>query len=177
MPLCVRDARSRRGSVDSADECAAETWLQHPSDVSCDYLSVTYIPDLAPYDYYHGAPEALAVGWLDSSMPFETGACPQEARDRLVQLAEQPVRLMRGYHYCQFCEADAPPARRLREDIRLNEAPDVAHGNGEIWLTTPDGTNYAAPALIGHYIDAHEYLPPAAFIDAARLGAVAPDLS
>jgi hypothetical protein len=49
-------------------------------------------------------------------------------------------------------------------------APEVAQGNGEIWLTTPGGINYAAPVMVVHYIDEHMYLPPVAFIDAVRMG-------
>ncbi|MEU7928306.1 hypothetical protein [Micromonospora sp. NPDC049107] len=135
---------------------------------------MTYIPDLAPYDYYPGAPDAIAVGWLDSSMPFTEGACPRDVRDRLARLGAEPVRLMRGYHYCQFCPGAAEPLRLIRADIRLPEAPDVARGNGEIWLTAVDGTNFAAPALIGHYVEEHRYLPPDAFIEAVRTGVPTP---
>jgi hypothetical protein len=131
---------------------------------------VTFIADLAPYDYYPGALPALAVGWLDSGAPFTVGSCPQDVRDRLQDLGRKPVRLMRGYHYCQFCLATAGPERLLRADIRLYEAPDVARGNGEIWLTSPGGTNFAAPVLVTHYIDEHGYMPPSMFIEAVRLG-------
>jgi hypothetical protein len=62
---------------------------------------VTHIADLAPYDYYRGAPAALAVEWLDVSEPLATGVCPPDVRDRLASLGLEPVRLMRGYHYCQ----------------------------------------------------------------------------
>jgi hypothetical protein len=131
---------------------------------------VTHIEDLAAYDYHHGAPEALAVGWLDSAKSFSTGSCPKEVRDKLADLAAKPVRLMRGYHYCQFCMASAPLPRILGTDTNLVEMPDVARGNGEIWITRPDGTNFAAPQLIVHYIDEHSYLPPDGFIEAVRSG-------
>ncbi len=65
----------------------------------------------------------------------------------------------------------------MRADTRLYEAPDVKRGNGEIWLTIHDGTNYAAPTLILHYIDEHAYLPPVAFIEAVREGAPTDGLS
>ncbi|NGM14256.1 DUF7919 family protein [Verrucosispora sioxanthis] len=135
---------------------------------------VTYIPDLAPYDYHPGAPDAVAIGWLDWSMPFTTGACPPGVQDRLVSLGVRPVRLMRGYHYCQFCLAAVEPQHVIRADVRLYKAPDVACGNGEIWLTGVDGTNFAAPALIGHYVEEHHYLPPDGFIEAVRTGVPTP---
>ncbi|MET8283135.1 hypothetical protein [Micromonospora sp. NPDC005174] len=137
---------------------------------------MTYIPDLAPYDYHPGAPDALAIGWLDSSMPFTTGACPRDVRDRLVSLGTTPVRLMRGYHYCQFCPAAVEP-HVTGVDTRLPETSDVARGNGEIWLTGVGGTNFAAPALIGHYVEEHRYLPPDGFIEAVRTGVPTPGVA
>lgn len=131
-----------------------------------DNEAVTYIADLAPYDYHPGAPDGLAVGWLDRSEPFPTGECPQDVRDKLVELAQEPVRLMRGYHHCQFCLDRQYP----NEGVRLAETTDVAHGNGEIWVTANDGTSYAAPTLLVHYIEVHRYLPPDPFIDAVRDG-------
>ena len=136
---------------------------------------MTHIRDLAPYDYDPGAPEAFAVGWLDISEPFTTGQCPEDVRLRLAQLANHPVRLMRGYHYCQFCMAEPPHS--LREDRRPQEAPDVPHGNGEIWLTSPDGLNFAAPVLIAHYVYAHQYMPPKGFIEAIRRGSPTSNLT
>jgi hypothetical protein len=75
------------------------------------------------------------------------------------------------------CEADAPPRRPIREDIRLYEAPNVARGHGEIWLTAPDGTNFAAPELIVHRIDEHQYLPPNEFIEAVQSGVPTPGVT
>jgi hypothetical protein len=131
---------------------------------------VAYIPDLASYDYYPGAPDALAVGWLDASESFSRGECPTDVRDRLDDLSRRPVRLMRGYHHCQFCERAARLHAVMRPELRLVDAPDVARGNGEIWLTARGGTNYASPVMVVHYIDEHFYLPPEAFIDAVRRG-------
>lgn len=142
----------------------------------CHDHSVTHIPDLAPYDYYPGAPEALAVGWLDASETFSTGECPPDVRDHVEDLSREPVRLTRGRHYCQFCEATVPPPKRLRADMPVYEAPDVASGNGEIWVTDHGGTNFAAPVLVLHYIDEHDYLPPTPFIDAVRSGSRTPGI-
>lgn len=126
---------------------------------------MTFIADLAPYDYYGDAPAGLAVGWLDAARGFNTGTCPQEVRNRLVDLAARPVRLMRGYHYCQFCWAEAEPPVQAEHNPHLTVShDDVARGNGELWFTAPDGTHYAAPTLIIHYIDDHAYLPPPSFI-------------
>lgn len=127
---------------------------------------MTFIPDLAPYDYVKGAPPALCVGWLDPMHQFTAGACPRDARDRLVALARTPSNVMRGYHLCLFC---SPP----REDMLRVEDPNEQGcfawlGHAEIWVEGADGTRYAAPTLVVHYIDEHEYLPPRDFIDAVR---------
>ncbi|MEJ7786715.1 MAG: hypothetical protein WKF96_18085 [Solirubrobacteraceae bacterium] len=38
--------------------------------------------------------------------------------------------------------------------------------NGEIRVTGEDGTVYAAPTMIAHYVAEHDYLPPQEFVDA-----------
>jgi len=67
--------------------------------------------------------------------------------ERMKLLAANPVNLYRGYHFCDLC-----PDRSAR-------------GNGEI-RAAGDGIIYAAPVLIVHYIEAHGYQPPAAFLAA-----------
>ncbi|MFE2149246.1 hypothetical protein ACFXAO_04345 [Streptomyces lavendulae] len=54
-----------------------------------------------------------------------------------------------GVHECDLCPED--------------EAPD---GNGEVRIPGGPGVAYAAPFLITHYVTAHGYRPPQAFIDA-----------
>lgn len=77
-----------------------------------------------------------------------------------------PVRRTRGFHHCEFCLADARPSDAVAE----NEDPNLVRGNGEVWFTTKDATNLAAPVMIVHYITHHEYLPPDQFIEAVRAG-------
>jgi hypothetical protein len=132
---------------------------------------MTFIADLAPYDYYGDAPEALAVGWLDATREFTTGTCPQDVVIRLADLVPHPVRIMRGYHYCQFCWAVAgPPVYAEDNPDLIVSHDDIAHGTGELWFTAPDDTHYAAPTPVVHYIDIHAYLPPTAFMRAVRDG-------
>jgi hypothetical protein len=132
---------------------------------------MAFIADLAPYDYHGAAPDGIAVGWLEEVQPFRTGGCPEDVRNRLAELAEHPVRLMRGWHHCQFCwTAAGAPGRADHNPHLIVSHLDVARGNGELWLTTADGTNYVAPTLVVHYLDAHAYMPPQAFIAAVREG-------
>jgi hypothetical protein len=48
---------------------------------------------------------------------------------------------------------------------------EQALGNGEIRVRGADGTLYAAPSLIAHYIAEHSYLPPGGFIEAIHQAA------
>lgn len=118
---------------------------------------MSYFADLTPYAYFPASPycvqhDALNVGWLSKGAPFESG----EVQDGFVAALRQleVVNLCRGSHRCEFCEHS--PGVLEREKA----------GNGEIRVTGADGTVYAAPVLIAHYVEAHGYRPPQAFIDA-----------
>lgn len=112
-----------------------------------------YIADLSPYNYKpfcKGPPDdrVLAVGWLDSSVPFTKGSSDPHLLRVLKILAAKPVNLTRGFYTCPYC-------RRAR-------------GNGEIRVAGVNGLTYAAPVLISHYVEKHNYLPPVEFIEAVR---------
>jgi hypothetical protein len=110
---------------------------------------MAYIPDLAPYTYHRPEPDVLAVGWLDSSQPFDTAEPSDELREALTGLVGRRMNLFRGSHTCQFCKG-APPAM----------------GNGEVRVKK-SGKWYSAPVMIYHYVAIHHYKPPQEFIDAA----------
>ena len=109
---------------------------------------MSYFPDLSPYTY-GGArrKRVLNVGWLDKAHPYAHGETSRPFRERLELLCKNtPVMGMHmGYHGCEFCE-------RWR-------------GNAVIAVEGIRGT-YAAPALIYHYVVAHDYRPPDEFIEA-----------
>lgn len=115
---------------------------------------MAYFADLTPYSYSHSRfteqPDALNVGWLEDREAFLSGNVPEGFPERLRKLTRTPVNLYRGWHTC-WCGVGGG-----RDD----------YANGEIRVTGADGTVYAAPVLIAHYVDAHRYLPPQAFIDA-----------
>jgi hypothetical protein len=93
------------------------------------------------------------VGWLAAGYVFPTGESPPEFINGLRGLAKKRVNLTRGIHLCEFCS----------EVDRSN--PDFL-GNGEIWVRGRWLKTYAAPTLIVHYVEAHSYRPPDAFIAA-----------
>lgn len=117
---------------------------------------MAYFPDLTPYAYivsrWTEQPIALNVGWLEHGHEFARGPVPAEFTERLAQLVARPVNRCRGSHTC-WCGERA--------------------GNGEIRVPSAAGV-YAAPVLIAHYVEAHDYRPPQAFIDAV-LAAPLPD--
>ena len=122
---------------------------------------MTYIRDLTQYTYHsmEGDDGVLAVGWLNFHEPFEQDKTPLGLVDKL---KEFPVtRKCMGSHYCPWCiikHTSGP-------DESPHSNPSVARGNGEIWVEDVDKT-YAAPLMIIHYIEEHNYLPPQEFIDA-----------
>ena len=128
-----------------------------------------YYPDLSRYEYTSVPDDGeahLNVGWLDASHPFETGALGDEAVEQLNKLRGRAVNRFRGSHACDYCLAEA----RLRVP---NTGPALmtaleqadALGNGEIAIKGAHGW-YHAPVMITHYVERHEYLPPADFVEA-----------
>lgn len=110
-----------------------------------------YFADLTPYTYGNvptGLPRTWNVGWLSSTAPFARGTVDREVSRQLARLVRNPVRLMRGRHECEFCHR--------------------ASGNGELWILDADDRVYAAPCLISHYVNVHQYRPPTEFLDALR---------
>lgn len=154
---------------------------------------MAYFADGTAYSYHPvgASPMTLNAGWLDAAHPHSTGPVPPEFTRRLVALAETPVNLMRGTHWCNLCPLqDWGPIPELRNDRPLSEHMRIppAHavcrfdgeewtvvGNGEIRVAEPDGTRWAAPRLIIHYVLSHDYLPPAGFVTAVLMGTTLPD--
>ena len=128
---------------------------------------MSYFADLSPHTYTPSdGIEVVNVGWLDQAHPFTKGETAQEFREALRRLCESPIRLHRGFHVCQFCP------KKVRAAQRSNT------GNGQIRIKGPDGTWFAAPTMIHHYVEAHNYLPPPAFVHAVlQPAAIAEDAS
>jgi hypothetical protein len=116
---------------------------------------VSYFADLTPHTYTPtDRLTVLNVGWLDAAAPFARGEIPAAFREALRRLCKHPVLLHRGFHSCQFC----PEEPDSRESMRM--------GNGQIRIKGMNDVWYAAPTMVSHYVSAHAYLPPSAFIEA-----------
>jgi hypothetical protein len=134
--------------------------------------TVTYFADLSPYSYALNGhdddlveqPDALNIGWLGAGHEFPAGQAPGWLVPGILKVVTGGlVNLMRGYHMCHLCQrAHWPPV-----NIEFGEREQVL-GNGEIRVRGADGTLYAAPSLIAHYVAVHSYLPPDGFIEAIR---------
>jgi hypothetical protein len=126
-------------------------------------------PDLSPYIYTNerspyeqdGVSRGIVnIGWLGVGMDYTQGECPYDVVKKLISLATSPVNIMRGLHYCEFCDIESPVKIESKDGV-------VAWlGTGEIHVPSSEGLIYSAPTLIVHYIQAHRYLPPQSFCDA-----------
>ena len=138
--------------------------------------SVTYFADLSPYsfllngpnDHFVEQPDAVNIGWLGAGHEFPVGQTPEWLVPGLLKLvAHDLVNLTRGFHQCHMCEHPYWPPM----EAEFNGEQQML-GNGEIRVRGADGTLYAAPSLIAHYVAEHAYLPPDGFIDAIREAAL-----
>jgi hypothetical protein len=126
---------------------------------------MTYYADMTPYTYDrdNGDPTAsgvwrgvtlLNVGWLHRGKAYAKGAPPSGLVERLKGMTRtHRAQQTRGFHLCPWCTS-LLAARRL----------DGPRGSAEIRVMG-DGVAYAAPELIAHYVEAHDYQPPADFVD------------
>jgi hypothetical protein len=150
---------------------------------------VAYFADLTPYGYWVSSlsysPERdepwpglplVNVGWLDTDHPFPTGPVPDGLLVKLDELAKARVMQTRGHHYCQLCIRDLggePQLESLDLDARIDLYVSLPRESAE-FRVKGDGVVYAVPQLALHYIDAHQYQPPAEFCDAVMTSAPGP---
>jgi membrane protease YdiL (CAAX protease family) len=124
---------------------------------------MTYFADLTGYTYIRtgdaSRPGTKNVGWLGAGRAFETAPATQELLDRLWSYCTVSVAQTRGVHQCEFCPGkDVHLAARNGDKLML--------GTAEIRVFAGDGSIYAAPTLIYHYVSDHGYKPPEPFIQA-----------
>lgn len=127
-----------------------------------------YFEDLTAYGYE--LPKSLAdvinVGWLDDGHPFNCGTAPAGFADALrLWSLHAKANQMRGFQLCRLCHFGGRQLEYQQIEIEV-EGQTVYLGSAEIWIPSSDGTIFAAPNLIIHYVEAHSYLPPQGFIEA-----------
>jgi hypothetical protein len=85
---------------------------------------------------------------------FEVGETGAEFRGALLELiAHEDVNLTRGWHACEFCDAEpgieVPCASARHGRVYL--------GHAEVHVLGADEVVHAAPTMVLHYVDAHGY--------------------
>jgi|SRR5579859_2855353 len=130
-----------------------------------------YIADLDLCHYHNGPLDAdswrvplRAVGYLEHPNPFAQGTTPPGFLDKLRnQIARvypnYPHYQFRGVHECSLCAAE----RR--------EGPNHGGWSQENAFFPSEQAVFVCPGGIVHYVEAHRYRPPDAFIDAVLASA------
>lgn len=119
-----------------------------------------YYKDFSKYGYLKEE-DSFNVGWLGDLHNYSKGDVSEEFLDYLWVYLRYPVNVCRGFHECEFCknqQGGVPLIEYKGENRKV--------GYYEIRIFSKNGTVYAAPSLIFHYIVAHKYKPPQEFVDA-----------
>ena len=110
-----------------------------------------YAPDLATECFCASGPGVRAIGWLEHGHPFTQGAIDPRVSTILRAIIPDAARLVPVVSY----------------GIHLCDLGGCNGEGGSHYLVIPSrDCVYIAPDLIVHYIDAHQYAPPAEFVDA-----------
>lgn len=115
----------------------------------------------------------VAVGWLDGPMEFPTGATHPDVLSKLLRLGDEFLisEGTRGFHTCYYCQPDVVAATRGYGGTYRPQSP-LSHRHHLVRL---GDVVYMCPALLPHYVVAHEYRPPDLFQEAVLQGAFLAD--
>ena len=115
--------------------------------------------DLSNYFYARykiEIPNMIAVGWLDqeNDYPLATTKISTVITEklRILDRCGYDAVVMRGFTPCPICS-------------ECYDKNGLLLGNAELWIPF-EGKIYAAPDLILHYIEDHNYSPPAEYLNA-----------
>jgi hypothetical protein len=122
---------------------------------------MSYLRDLSRWPGQGLGPRALAVGWLDAEHDFPTGTVRPEFFSRLFELLKSPWQpsVAAGRHACPFCRFTGGPSQLAYA------GQEIAVGATDL-VVPAEATIFVAPSMIAHYVDAHGYAPPQAFVEA-----------
>jgi len=128
---------------------------------------MAYFQDLSEYVYLHRfrRPGTKNIGWLDLTHEFMRATPSDDLLTKIWNFCKISTAQTRGLHSCEVC-GDGKYTDRNGEKLLL--------GSSEIRVFSEDGTIYAAPTLIYHYISAHNYCPPSEFLAAVNAGPAPP---
>jgi hypothetical protein len=125
-----------------------------------------HFEDRSNYSYYLKKPvnNVFNIGWLESDKEFSKGEVNKLILDKLAEILTSKNDVDVHVNWTRSLD---PCALTGCTDISMsNEGKEIFLGGSEIWLPSIHKGNYfAAPSLIYHYIQEHEYLPPKEFLD------------
>jgi hypothetical protein len=130
---------------------------------------MSYRPDLSPFPSKEESRlgmQPLAVGWLSANKPYPTGNVPVGFAEALLALCADANSLP-GNRRDAWCELSRDCPRPVTP-LEYQGLPVTFAG--QIRVIGPEDI-FAAPALIYHYVTAHNYRPPAVFVEAVLKGA------
>jgi hypothetical protein len=129
---------------------------------------MTTYDDLLEYQFLGREAGTRNVGWLGPDREFEQAKPIAEVLDKVWHFCRMPVAQARGFHRCEFCSDAVANVERMLHADRNGER--IYMGSAEIRVFARDGTAYAAPTRIYHYMKFHNYRPPDEFIRALTEG-------
>jgi hypothetical protein len=105
------------------------------------------------------------IGWLDSNRKYSVGKVAPDFLPKLGSIiigtakCNAQVNRMRSTSPCRLSDCDI-------QEIECHGSKECL-GASEVWVPLGDnGMFYAAPSMVYHYIEEHDYLPPEGFISA-----------
>ena len=113
-----------------------------------------YIPDLSQDAYFMGnCPFIRSIGWLGKENQYSKGDSPSDLIELLQKHLEEHWACFAafGLHDCEICVSEG---KHHMESTNL--------------FIPAEGVIYFAPGMIVHYIQEHQYAPPAEFVEAVR---------
>ncbi|MCI0377367.1 MAG: hypothetical protein L0215_07165 [Gemmataceae bacterium] len=122
---------------------------------------MSYFPDMGCESMVVAGPHIRPIGWLHPDHPYTKGEVSSEFLSRLKEFTERCGQSAEalyfgasgGIHTCEFC--------------------GQAYGVGNFGVPCDD-LLFVAPEMVVHYIEKHDYRPPAEFV-AAVLRCALPD--
>ena len=122
---------------------------------------MSFLPDLSAWAGNGLGEHARAVGWLDPVHEFSTGTVSIGFFERLVALLKSPWQpaAAAGRHRCAFCKFTGGPSS-------ISYAGDTIVLGSSVLVVPSANALFVAPSMIAHYVDAHGYSPPQAFMEA-----------
>ena len=143
------------------------------------FANAKYYPDGSPYSHARPFDDSINVGWLGTFMelpvPYRRRRPKQELIKGLHYMLQRRVHLIRSQRYCHLCSVRRKMvyypydrSKQFVDGMVYDSSPDglMALGTAECRFHHPDGTVFAVPDLLVHYVECHHYDPPAKFKEA-----------